>query len=185
MAAEDGITVTRIFDAPRERVWKEWVEPERFADWFGGSESDVPLSTVSMDVRPGGSWRLTMLAGPGPREIHWAGEYHEVVEPERLVFTVTDQPGDARELIIVVLTDLGDGRTEMRFQQRGGACRPRSTGAPSRGGRSSSTGSRSALHDCKRDLSLSVRAPKRLQRRAGLLQWIGVLDQDAQRAGVE
>src|SRR5688572_19609392 len=119
-AAEAGITITRVFDAPRKRVWKEWTEPERFADWFGGSESEVPLSTVSMDVRPGGLWRLTMFADPGRREIHWKGEYRDVVEPERLVFTVSDQPGDeAYELITVVLTDLGDGRTEMLFQQRG------------------------------------------------------------------
>jgi uncharacterized protein YndB with AHSA1/START domain len=116
----EGITITRVFDAPRERVWNEWTEPERFADWFGGGESVVPLSTVSMDVRPGGSWRLTMFADPGRREIHWKGEYREVVEPERLVFTLSDQPDDdAYELITVVLTDLGDGRTEMFFQQRG------------------------------------------------------------------
>ena len=119
-SATEGITITRIFDAPRERVWQEWTEPVPFADWFGGSESEVPLSTVSMDVRPGGSWRLTMYAGPERREIHWKGEYREVAEPERLVFTVCDQPAeDAYELIIVVLTDLGDGRTEMLFQQRG------------------------------------------------------------------
>jgi len=92
---------------------------ERFADWFGGSDSEVPLSTVSMDVRPGGSWRATMFAEPG-REIHWKGEYREVVEPERLVFTLSDQPGeDVYELITVVFTDLGDSRTEMLFQQRG------------------------------------------------------------------
>jgi uncharacterized protein YndB with AHSA1/START domain len=66
----EGITVTRVFDAPRERVWKEWTDPERFADWFGGKESEVPLSSVSMDVRPGGSWRLTMFADLGRREIH-------------------------------------------------------------------------------------------------------------------
>jgi len=118
--AEPGITVTRVFHAPREVVWKEWTEPERFADWFGGSDSEVPLSTVSMDVTPGGSWRLTMFAAPGRRVIHWKGEFREVVEPERLVFTVSDQPGDdVYELITVVLTDLGDGRTEMRFEQRG------------------------------------------------------------------
>ncbi len=116
----DGITITRVFDAPRERVWKEWTEPERFADWYGGSEAEVPLSTVSMDVRPGGSWRATMFAGPERREIHWKGEYREVVEPERLEFTLSDQPGEEYELITVVLTDLGDGRTEMLFQQRGG-----------------------------------------------------------------
>jgi uncharacterized protein YndB with AHSA1/START domain len=116
----DGITIVRVFDAPRDRVWTEWTEPEAFADWFG-ADAEVPLASVSMDVQPGGSWRLTMFADPGRREIHWKGEYVEVVEPERLVFTVTDQPDDdARELITVVLTDLGDGRTEMQFEQRGG-----------------------------------------------------------------
>ena len=118
--AEPGIRVTRTFDAPRERLWREWTEPERFADWFGGPEFEVPLETVSMDVRPGGAWRLTMLADGGRREIHWKGEFREVVEPERLVFTISDQSGDdVYELVTVVLTDLGDGRTEMRLEQRG------------------------------------------------------------------
>jgi uncharacterized protein YndB with AHSA1/START domain len=119
MAEQAGITITRIFDAPREAVWREWTEPEAFADWFGAPTGEVPLSTVSMDVRPGGSWRLTMFAGAERREIHWKGSYEEVVEPERLVFTVSDQPGETYELITVVLTDLGDGRTEMLFQQHG------------------------------------------------------------------
>jgi uncharacterized protein YndB with AHSA1/START domain len=118
--AEAGITITRVFDAPRERVWREWTEPESFADWFGGATADVPLETVSMDVRPGGAWRLTMYAEPGRRVIQWHGEYIDVVEPERLVFSVSDQPAGSRyEFVTVVLTDLGDGRTEMHFQQRG------------------------------------------------------------------
>jgi uncharacterized protein YndB with AHSA1/START domain len=116
-----GITITRVFDASRDRVWKEWTEPESFADWFGGPSFEVPLSTVAMDVRPGGQWRLTMLAGPERGEILWKGEYREVVEPERLVFTVTDQPeDDVYALVTVVLRDLGDGRTEMWFRQEGG-----------------------------------------------------------------
>jgi uncharacterized protein YndB with AHSA1/START domain len=115
---EPGISINRVFDAPRERVWSEWTEPEPFADWFGGPWCPVPLDSVTMDVRPGGALRLTMLIGP--REVLWRGEYLEVVEPERLVFTITDQPGDDRyELVTVVLTDLGDGRTEMLFEQRG------------------------------------------------------------------
>ena len=120
----DGITITRVFDAPREAVWQEWTEPERFADWFGGTGGEVPLATVSMDVRPGGAWRLTMLAGPERREINWYGEYREVQAPERLAFTLSDQPGDAYELVTVVLSDLGDARTEMLFTQRGGHLRP-------------------------------------------------------------
>jgi uncharacterized protein YndB with AHSA1/START domain len=117
----DGIAITRIFDAPRERVWREWTEPERFADWFGGPTAEVPLSSVSMDVRVGGAWRATMFAGPARHEIHWKGEYREVDAPRRLVLTFSDQPGDdAFELVTVELVDLGDGRTEMRFEQRGG-----------------------------------------------------------------
>jgi uncharacterized protein YndB with AHSA1/START domain len=117
---DEGFTTTRVFDAPRERVWREWTEPERFADWFGGREAEVPVSSTSLDVRPGGAWRATMFAGRERREIHWRGEYLEVVEPERLVFTISDQPEEERyELVTVVLNDLGDGRTEMRFEQRG------------------------------------------------------------------
>jgi uncharacterized protein YndB with AHSA1/START domain len=120
-AAEAGIKMTRVFDAPRERVWREWTEPERFADWFGGPEAEVPVSTVSMDVTEGGAWRATMFGGPDRREIRWKGTFSEVIEPERLVFTISDQPSDEEwELVIVVLTDLGDGRTEMLFEQRGG-----------------------------------------------------------------
>jgi uncharacterized protein YndB with AHSA1/START domain len=119
--AEDGVlTIVRVFEAPRELVWREWTEPERFADWYGGPEAEIPLSTVSMDVREGGEWRATMFFGPDRREIKWKGEYREVVEPERLVLTVTDQPGDERDVVTVVLRDLGDGRTEMHFEQRGG-----------------------------------------------------------------
>ena len=114
-----GITITRVFDAPRERVWKEWTEPERFADWFGGTECEVPLDTISMDVRPGGAWRATMLCDGGHREIRWKGEFREVVEPERLVLTMSDRRDEVYELIVVVLVDLGDGRTEMRFEQHG------------------------------------------------------------------
>jgi uncharacterized protein YndB with AHSA1/START domain len=120
-ATDEGITMTRVFDAPRERVWREWTEPERFADWYGGAEAEVPVSSVSMDVRPGGAWRATMFAGPNRHEIQWAGEYREVVEPERLVLTVTDRPGeDEYDVLTVILTELGDGRTEMHFKQRGG-----------------------------------------------------------------
>ena len=115
-----GIAITRVFEAPREQVWREWTDPEAFADWFGGLDGVVPLSTVSMDVRPGGSWSMTMLAGPESREINWHGVYREVIEPERLVLTISDQPNEERyELLVVVLRPLQDDRTEMTFEQHG------------------------------------------------------------------
>jgi uncharacterized protein YndB with AHSA1/START domain len=117
--AEHGFTIRRVFEAPPERVWQEWTEPERFADWFGGPEAEIPLETVTMDVRPGGLWRATMFFGPDRRSIRWKGEYPEVIAPERLVLTFSDSPDEVYELVTVVLNDLGSGRTEMLFEQRG------------------------------------------------------------------
>jgi uncharacterized protein YndB with AHSA1/START domain len=118
---DGGFTITRVFDAPPERIWREWTEPERFADWYGGPDGVIPLDTVEMDVRPGGTWRATMFYGPDRREIRWKGEYREVDPPRRLVLTLSDQPdGGAAALVTVELIDLGDGRTEMRFEQRDG-----------------------------------------------------------------
>ena len=118
--ADPVIEITRVFAAPPERVWQEWTEPERFADWFGGATAEVPLDSVAMDVRPGGAWRLTMFAEPERRRIDWHGEYIEVDEPSRLVLSFSDEPGSERyALVTVVLNDLGDGRTEMQFRQSG------------------------------------------------------------------
>jgi len=116
--AARGYTIKRTFDAPRELVWKAFTEPEQWAQWFG-----TPGTTwkgLTMDVRPGGSWSGTMVV-PGGHEIQWAGQYHEVVEPERLVISVADQPvvGDDPELMTIVLTDLG-GQTELVLRQSGG-----------------------------------------------------------------
>ncbi len=115
----DPLSITRVFEAPRDRVWREWTEPDRFADWFGGAEGEVPPSSVAMDVRVGGAWRLTMRMLGG--EVSWHGEYREVVEPERIVFTLSDQPPrDAgHALVIVELVEVGEGRTGMRLEQHG------------------------------------------------------------------
>ena len=118
-AQPGGITITRTFDAPRELVFKAWTEPQRFAQWFGGRESTIPVESVSMDLRPGGAWRATMFAGPDRIEIAWKGVYIEVAPPARLVFTLTDQPDDVGEMVTVVLTEQG-GKTEMVFHQGGG-----------------------------------------------------------------
>jgi uncharacterized protein YndB with AHSA1/START domain len=125
----DPILITRVFEAPRGRVWREWTEPARFADWFGGVDGEVPLSSVTMDVRVGGAWRLTMRAGGS--EVDWHGEYREVVEDERIVFTLSDEPPGhgAYAVVVVELRDAGDGRTEMRFEQGGGSLSPEQAGA--------------------------------------------------------
>ncbi len=121
VAPERVITITRRFEAPRELVWREWTEPARFAAWFGGPESEVPLSTVSLDLRPGGAWSATTLAyGTHRRDVRWTGEYLEVSEPSRLVFTISGLRGErAPDVVTVTFVDLGDARTEMLFRQYG------------------------------------------------------------------
>lgn len=119
-ASDEGLEITRVFDAPRDAVWREWTEPEAFADWYGGAAAEVPVDTVEMDVRDGGEWKATMNVSSGT-VIYWRGTYREVREPERLAFTVTDEPeGTEFDLVEVELIDLGDNRTEMRMKQTGG-----------------------------------------------------------------
>ena len=119
----EGILIVRVFDAPRELVFKAWTEAERFATWFGEHGSSIPLDNVSMDPRPGGAWSATMLHGPEKVVLPFSGRFLEVVEPERVVMTITDSDNpdaDPVETFTVVLRDLGNGRTEMTFTQRGG-----------------------------------------------------------------
>ena len=77
------IAATRIFDAPRELVWKAWTDPKQIVQWWG--PNGFTTTTYEMDVRPGGIWRLVMH-GPDGRDYPNRITFLEVVEPERLVF---------------------------------------------------------------------------------------------------
>jgi uncharacterized protein YndB with AHSA1/START domain len=112
-------TGTRVLDAPRELVWKAWTDPAQFAYWFGG-EAEVPVSTVSLDVRPGGAWNARMVMEDGA-EIPFGGVYREVEEPERLVMTFEEvgrQTDPDQQVVTVTLADL-DGKTELVLTQAG------------------------------------------------------------------
>jgi len=77
--------MTRIFDAPRELVWKAWTEPKHMAQWWGPRIFTNPI--CKMDVRPGGTYRIVMR-GPDGSEYPASGAYREVVKPEMLVMTI-------------------------------------------------------------------------------------------------
>jgi uncharacterized protein YndB with AHSA1/START domain len=81
---ETEITMTRVFDAPRELVFKAWTDPEQLARWWGPHGFTNPVCET--DPRPGGRWRIDMR-GPDGTIYPNKGRYLEVVVPERIVYT--------------------------------------------------------------------------------------------------
>ena len=112
-ATAQQIEITRRYDAPCELVWRAWTEPEQLVQWWGPPGWSTPLETVTMDVRPGGDFRLISVSDEGV-EMPLVGVYREVVEPERLVL---DEPAEEAwhegSVSEVTFSDLGGGRTEL------------------------------------------------------------------------
>jgi uncharacterized protein YndB with AHSA1/START domain len=117
-----GFTITRTFRAPAQAVYDAWTTPAQFAVWFGGAASEVPVETVTMDVRVGGKWTARMFAGPDRYEINWKGEFIELDPPSRLALTLSDGP-EVGEPVTVDLTE-ADGVTTMVMTQSGGHLTP-------------------------------------------------------------
>ena len=107
------LTVSRVVDAPRELVWQAFTEPEHLAVFWGGPGITVPVESVTMDVRPGGSFELTMVA-PDGTEYPNRGEYVEVDKPSRIVFTEPDTGITAT----ITFSEVGD-KTEVTIRQVG------------------------------------------------------------------
>jgi uncharacterized protein YndB with AHSA1/START domain len=82
--ASRELSLSRLIDAPREKVFKAWTDPELLKQWF----APLPWTTprAELDVRPGGA-NLIVMRGPEGQEFPNRGVYLEVVENERLVFT--------------------------------------------------------------------------------------------------
>jgi uncharacterized protein YndB with AHSA1/START domain len=111
------ITVTRVFDAPRDAVWKAWTEPAQLANWWGAPGWTTPESGVSLDLRVGGTMRVTSYSDEHGGEMTTIGTCTEVVEPERLSFAEASEDSwhDGADST-VTFADLGDGRTEMMLR---------------------------------------------------------------------
>lgn len=108
--SEFDVTIERTFDAPRDRVWEAWTDPEQVAQWWGPDGFTVPH--CEMDVRPGGVFRIDMEAPDGtvyPNE----GVFDEITEPARLVLTggaIEDDDGNYQLEVrqTVTFEDRGD-----------------------------------------------------------------------------
>ena len=103
------IRLVREFDAPRERVFRAWVDPELFVRWVGPRSIDTTVDV--WDARSGGEWRYTASRGTDFRMGFW-GCFHQVREPDRLVQTFTfEGDPDGVSLETMVFEELPGGRT--------------------------------------------------------------------------
>ncbi len=119
MAYTDGqeLVFERVFDAPRDLVWKVLTDPERVTNWWG--PHGYSTTVVEMDVRPGGTWRWINHT-TGGEDAPFKGEYLEVDPPRKLVQTqIFDVPGfdDRPGVNTMTLEDLG-GRTKLVARSR-------------------------------------------------------------------
>jgi len=116
------ITITRIFDAPRELVYQAWTDPKHVAQWWGPHGFTAPVCEV--DARPGGEIYIVMRA-PNGMDHAMNGVFQEVVPLERLVFT--NGPIDEKKqpeidgLTIVTFAEHEGGKTKLTLQTRGTA----------------------------------------------------------------
>jgi uncharacterized protein YndB with AHSA1/START domain len=90
------LEITRVFDAPRERVFDWWKQPEKLRRWSGCKEATQ--CEVEMDFRVGGGFIQTMqIAGCG--EFKFSGSYEEIVEPEKIVYRANLGPAVTKETV--------------------------------------------------------------------------------------
>ena len=103
------IRITRDFDAPREKVFRAWTDPELVARWLGPRDSSIRID--SWDARTGGSYRYASVRD-GEEIAAFYGSFHEIRPSERLVQTFTwEGMPDGVSLETMTFEDLGNGRT--------------------------------------------------------------------------
>ena len=130
----DSVVIERTLDAPVDLIWRMWTEPQHFQAWYGPDGATIPVA--KMDVRVGGTRLVCMeMETPnGTMQMWFTGEYREIVENQRLVYTesMSDENGNVRSPsdmgmpeghpetteIIVELDDVG-GRTKMVMTHAG------------------------------------------------------------------
>ena len=127
-----GLVIERVFDAPRELVWRAWTEPEHVMRWYG--PAGMTSHACEIDLRVGGRY-LWGMRSPDGGEYWNTGVYREIVPPERFVATqsIADEHGNVvsaatqgmgedfplEMLITVLLEDLGGGRTKLTLRHAG------------------------------------------------------------------
>lgn len=108
---QSNTTVIRLFDAPRELVYKAWTDPEAIPEWWGPAY--LTTTVERMEVRKGGIWRFIQRDAEG-NEYAFNGVYHEALAPERLILTWEFEGLPGHVLMeIVTFEEVPGGKTKV------------------------------------------------------------------------
>ena len=107
------LSYTRVFDAPRELVFRCMLEPEHLTHFWGPAGTSTPLDGITVDPRPGGVFETVMISDADGGSYTMRAVYAEIVPPERIVWA---EPGTGM-ITTSTFTDLGGARTEVRIHQ--------------------------------------------------------------------
>ena len=117
-AGQDAVVIERSFEAPVELIWQMWTEPEHFSAWYGPDGASIPVA--KMDVRVGGTRLVCMeVQTPGgPMQMWFTGEYREVSENARLVYTesMCDEHGNVLDPAAAGMPEGHPATTEIRVE---------------------------------------------------------------------
>ena len=99
------LTLTHQYSAPIEKVFQAWTNPEMISKWFAPSD-DFTVNVPLLELKTGGQYRIEMTNSQN--ETYTAiGEYVEILQPERLVFTWAWENGDSGMLVTIQLKEKG------------------------------------------------------------------------------
>lgn len=107
------LNLTRVFDAPREIVFRCMITPEHLTHFWGPAGVSAPVAHIKVDPRPGGVFETLMVNDADGSTYPTKAVYVEVTEPERLVWTESH----TGMTMAATFVDLGDSRTEVRIRQ--------------------------------------------------------------------
>ena len=104
------IVMTRVFDAPRELVFKAHSSCEHVTNWWGPRKYE--FASCEVDFRPGGTWRMVHRA-PDGEEYGFHGEYREIVRPERITWTFEFEGAPGHVAVESLTLEEHDGKTTL------------------------------------------------------------------------
>jgi len=137
-SADQEVLITRTFDAPRERVFRAWIDPDEVAAWYGPAQFDTPRDRIRIDAHVGGRYELTMVQRDSGAEFPIGYDIVELVEPELLVLRSDPIPEIGMHESTV---------TRVEFREQGTGTRMTLTDGPYPGGGSHAAAGWSAAFD--------------------------------------